>query len=135
MRKLAALNADTRLIMTILFVGVVSGANVFFYAQYGSNFPYAHLAHGVLFGLITVGAILIMKAVNDLFLNDYIEQGLLDRRIEAYWKLKTKEEQQRKRMQDSLKTFQTDFNTTRVPEISAYNNENELGAEFLASLQ
>ena len=132
---MAALNADTRLIMTILFVGVVSGANVFFYAQYGSNFPYTHLAHGVLFGLITVGAILIMKAVNDLFLNDYIEQGLLDRRIEAYWKLKTKEEQQRKRMQDSLKTFQTDFNTTRVPEISTYNNENELGAEFLASLQ
>lgn len=132
---MAALNADTRLIMTILFVGVVSGANVFFYAQYGSNFPYTHLAHGVLFGLITVGAILIMKAVNDLFLNDYIEQGLLDRRIEAYWKLKTKEEQQRKRMQESLKTFQTDFNTTRVPEISTYNNENELGAEFLASLQ
>jgi len=132
---MAALNADTRLIMTILFVGVVSGANVFFYAQYGSNFPYTHLAHGVLFGLITVGAILIMKAVNDLFLNDYIEQGLLDRRIEAYWKLKTKEEQQRKRMQDSLKTFQTDFNTTRVPEISTYNNDNELGAEFLASLQ
>jgi hypothetical protein len=132
---MAALNADTRLIMTILFVGVVSGANVFFYAQYGSNFPYTHLAHGVLFGLITVGAILIMKAVNDLFLNDYIEQGLLDRRIEAYWKLKTKEEQQRKRMQESLKTFQTDFNTTRVPEISTYNNDNELGAEFLASLQ
>lgn len=133
---MAALNADTRLIMTILFVGVVSGANVFFYAQYGSNFPYTHLAHGVLFGLITVGAILIMKAVNDLFLNDYIEQGLLDRRIESYWKMKNKEEQQRKRMQDSLKTFQTDYNTTRVPEISTYNsNENELGAEFLASLQ
>jgi len=133
---MAALNTDTRLIMTILFVGVVSGANVFFYAQYGTNFPYTHLAHGVLFGLITVGAILIMKALNDLFLNDYIEQGLLDRRIEAYWKLKNKEEQQRKRMQDSLKTFQTDFNTSRVPEIApAYNAEDGIGNEFLATLQ
>tara|TARA_R100001463_G_scaffold1194_6_gene5272 strand:+ start:16406 stop:16771 length:366 start_codon:yes stop_codon:yes gene_type:complete len=121
--------------MTILFVGVVSGANVFFYAQYGTNFPYTHLAHGVLFGLITVGAILIMKALNDLFLNDYIEQGLLDRRIEAYWKLKNKEEQQRKRMQDSLKTFQTDYNTTRVPEIATYNAEDGIGNEFLATLQ
>tara|TARA_R110002012_G_scaffold125747_3_gene277385 strand:- start:805 stop:1170 length:366 start_codon:yes stop_codon:yes gene_type:complete len=121
--------------MTILFVGVVSGANVFFYAQYGTNFPYTHLAHGVLFGLITVGAILIMKALNDLFLNDYIEQGLLDRRIEAYWKLKNKEEQQRKRMQDSLKTFQTDFNTNRVPEIASYNAEDGIGNEFLATLQ
>tara|TARA_R110001592_G_scaffold170492_1_gene407695 strand:+ start:727 stop:1128 length:402 start_codon:yes stop_codon:yes gene_type:complete len=133
---MAALNTDTRLIMTILFVGVVSGANVFFYAQYGTTFPYTHLAHGVLFGLITVGAILIMKALNDLFLNDYIEQGLLDRRIEAYWKLKNKEEQQRKRMQDSLKTFQTDFNTSRVPEINTdYNAEEGIGNDFLATLQ
>ena len=134
---MAALNADTRLIMTILFVGVVSGANVFFYAEFGSQFPYTHLAHGVLFGLITVGAVLIMKAFMDLFLNDYIEQGLLDRRIEAYWKMKNKEEQQRKRMQDSLKTFQTDFNTTRIPDISTYQtiDDNELGADFLAKLQ
>ena len=134
---MAALNADTRLIMTILFVGVVSGANVFFYAEFGSQFPYTHLAHGVLFGLITVGAVLIMKAFMDLFLNDYIEQGLLDRRIEAYWKMKNKEEQQRKRMQDSLKTFQTDFNTTRNPDISTYQtiDDNELGADFLAQLQ
>lgn len=132
---MAALNTDTRLIMTILFVGVVSGANVFFYASYGTDFPYTNLAHGVLFGLITVGAILIMKALNDLFLNDYIEQGLLDRRIEAYWKLKNKEEQQRKRMQDSLKTFQTDFNTNRVPEIATYGSDDSIGTEFLATLQ
>ena len=118
-------------------MGVVSGANVFFYAEFGSQFPYTHLAHGVLFGLITVGAVLIMKAFMDLFLNDYIEQGLLDRRIEAYWKMKNKEEQQRKRMQDSLKTFQTDFNTTRIPDISTYQtiDDNELGADFLAQLQ
>ena len=48
--------------MTILFVGTVSGANVFFYATYGTNFPYTPLAHSVLFGLITVGAIMCMES-------------------------------------------------------------------------
>ena len=52
--RMAALNQDTRLIMTILFVGTVSGANVYFYANYGVNFPYTTLAHATLFGLITV---------------------------------------------------------------------------------
>ena len=36
---MAALNNDTRLVMTILFVGTVSGANVYFYSAYGLNFP------------------------------------------------------------------------------------------------
>ena len=51
--------------------------------------------------------------------------------------MKNKEEQQRKRMQDSLKTFQQDFNTTRIPEIATYQTleDNELGNEFLANLQ
>ena len=39
---MAALNQDTRLIMTILFVGTVSGANVYFYANYGINFLILH---------------------------------------------------------------------------------------------
>ena len=58
-----ALEQDTRLIMTILFVGTVSGANVFFYAEYGVNFPYSHFEHALLFGLITVGAIMCLKAI------------------------------------------------------------------------
>ena len=53
-----ALEQDTRLVMTILFVGTVSGANVFFYAEYGVNFPYSHFEHALLFGLITVGGIM-----------------------------------------------------------------------------
>ena len=47
-----ALNTETRLVMTILFVGTVSGANVFFYANYGTGFPHGTLAHAILFGLI-----------------------------------------------------------------------------------
>ena len=35
---MAALNNDTRLVMTILFVGTVSGANVYFYSAYGLKF-------------------------------------------------------------------------------------------------
>jgi hypothetical protein len=69
---MAALNNDTRLVMTILFVGTVSGANVYFYSAYGLNFPYGALAHSVLFGLITVGGIMVMKALFDLSLNDRI---------------------------------------------------------------
>ena len=67
---MAVLNQDTRLIMTILFVGAVSGANVFAYATFGTTFPYGALAHSVLFGLGTVGAIMVMKALFDLALND-----------------------------------------------------------------
>lgn len=132
---MAALNRDTRLIMTILFVGVVSGANVYFYAEFGLNFPYTTMAHGVLFGLITVGAILCMKALNDLALNDKIESYLLDRRITAYWNIKSKEEEQRKRMQESLKNFQTDYNTTRVPQIQSNYETEGIGNEFLSALQ
>ena len=80
-----ALEHDTRLVMTILFVGTVSGANVYFYADYGTNFPYSHFQHALLFGLITVGGIMCLKAIFDLSLNDRIEMWLLDRRIKAYW--------------------------------------------------
>ena len=48
---MAALNTDTRLVMTILFVGAVSGVNVYFYAQYGVGFPYTVEAHAILFGI------------------------------------------------------------------------------------
>lgn len=130
---MAALDKDTRLIMTILFVGTISGTNVFLYANFGISFPYGPLEHGVLFGLITVGSILVMKAINDLLLNDWIESWLLDRRIRAYWEIKSKEEEQRKRMKESLKTFRQDYNT--VPRIPQYSEEEGIGAEFLTSLQ
>tara|TARA_R110002012_G_scaffold180933_1_gene346814 strand:+ start:335 stop:703 length:369 start_codon:yes stop_codon:yes gene_type:complete len=122
--------------MTILFVGTVSGANVFAYAKFGLNFPYTILMHGVLFGLITVGSIMVMKALFDMALNDKIEMYLLDRRISAYWERIAKDEQQRKKMQESLKSFQSENQTKRIPLVSQPTYEGDsVGADFLATLQ
>ena len=99
---MAALNTDTRLVMTILFVGVLSGTNVFVYANFGKDFPYTTLAHATLFGLGTIGAIMVMKALFDLSLNDRIEMWLLDRKIVAYWERKARDEQQRQKMRESV---------------------------------
>ena len=119
--------------MTILFCGCLSGANVFFYSKYGVDFPYTKLAHGVLFGLVTVGAIMIMKALGDLFLNDRIELFLLDRKIEAYWARMSRDEQQKKKLLEASKQFQTDYNTS--PQFGFQNQSNEVSADFLAKLQ
>lgn len=123
-----ALNTETRLVMTILFVGTVSGANVFFYANYGTNFPYGPLAHSMLFGLITVGAIMVMKALFDIALNDKIEMYLLDQRIKAFWERKSKEEQQKQKIRETYKT-------NIIQQQPAYEAENTIPQEFLASLQ
>jgi hypothetical protein len=129
---MAALNQDTRLVMTILFVGALSGTNVWAYAAFGMNFPYGPLAHSVLFGLGTIGAIMVMKAVFDLSLNDRIEMWLLDRKIAAYWERKARDEQQKIKMRESAKQFATSpFAYTQPVE----QEENTLGTEFLATLQ
>ena len=88
---MASIDTDTRLVMTILFVGAVSGMNVYFYAQYGVGFPYGVEAHALLFGISTIGGIMIMKAVFDLVANDYIEETLLQRRIDSYWSRRARE--------------------------------------------
>ena len=134
---MAVLNQDTRLVMTILFVGALSGANVFAYATFGTGFPYGPIAHSVLFGLGTIGAIMVMKALFDLALNDKIEMGLLDRRISAYWERIAKDEQQRKKMQESLKTFQAENQTNRIPlaTTSPSYEGDTVSADFLATLQ
>lgn len=121
--------------MTILFVGTVSGANVFAYAKFGLGFPYSILMHGVLFGLITVGSIMVMKALFDMALNDKIEMYLLDRRITSYWERMAKDEQQRKKMQESLKSFQSENNTQRIPLSSSTYEGDGVSSEFLATLQ
>tara|TARA_R110002050_G_scaffold114857_2_gene230696 strand:+ start:3084 stop:3461 length:378 start_codon:yes stop_codon:yes gene_type:complete len=95
--------------MTILFVGVISGVNVYFYTLYGITFPYGGYAHAVLFGISTIGGIMIMKAFFDLLLNDYIEEFLLQRQIENYWSRKGREEDNRKRVRESMKQFQSTF--------------------------
>ena len=127
-----ALNTDTRLVMTILFVGTVSGANVFFYATYGTSFPYTPLAHAVLFGLITVGSIMCMKALFDISLNDKIELRLLDRRINAYWERRARDEQQRQKLTETMKQYNT---SVIAPSTTMYETENTISNDFLAKLQ
>ena len=50
-----SIDTDTRLVMTILFVGAVSGINIYFYSQYGMSFPYGAEEHAVLFGIGRLG--------------------------------------------------------------------------------
>ena len=126
-----ALSQDTRLVMTILFVGVLSGTNVFVYALYGTTFPYGALTHAFLFGLGTIGLIMVMKAAFDLALNDKIEMWLLDRKITAYWERKARDEQQRQKMRDSAKQYNTSF----YQQPQQQEEDNTIGNEFLAALQ
>lgn len=126
-----ALNTDTRLVMTILFVGALSGTNVWAYAQFGTGFPYGALAHSILFGLGTIGSIMVMKALFDLALNDRIEMWLLDRKIAAYWERKARDEQQRQKMRESARQFGVNVPFYTQPE----QEENTIGSEFLATLQ
>ena len=109
-----SIDTDTRLIMTILFVGSVSGVNVYFYTQYGVDFPYGGYAHGVLFGIVTIGGIMIMKAAFDLLIHDMIEDRLLQRNIDSYWYRKARDEENRKRVRESMRNFQQTFSPTNV---------------------
>ena len=126
---MAAIDKDTRLIMAILFVGSCCGLNVFFYAEYGTSFPYTSLTHAVLFGLITIGGIMIMKAIFDMALNDWIELRLLDRRIRSYWERKQRDEEQKKKLRDAMNQF------NMIPNYLNQSNANEVGSEFLASIE
>jgi hypothetical protein len=126
---MASLNKDTRLIMTILFVGTVSGANVYFYSNYGYQLPWTALSHAVLFGLLTVGAIMGIKAIFDLVMNDRMELWLLDRKIDTYWQKKQREEQQREKIRQSSNQYRPVNTYPQVYE------EQEVSNEFLASIE
>ena len=134
-----ALEHDTRLVMTILFVGTVSGANVFFYANYGIDFPYTTLAHSALFGLITVGGIMVMKALFDLSLNDRIEIRLLDRQIEAHFQRVAREQQIRQKLRESMKQYGVSkreaWNNVYPETPTASFEESQIPNEFLATIQ
>jgi len=101
-----ALEKDTKLVMTILFVGAISGTNVYFYAKYGDMIAFNSYAHALVFGLMTIGGILVMKAVFDLILNDYIEMMLLDRRIAAYWAKRQRDDKQREKIRQTMQQYQ-----------------------------
>jgi len=121
---MAAINRDTRLVMTILFVGAVSGMNVYFYANYGADLPWTKLSHAVLFSLLTIGGIMGIKAFFDLIMNDRMELWLLDRKIKTYWEKKAREEQQKQKVMESMRA-QGYFNN------NPYQQPQEIGIEFL----
>ena len=121
---MASLTKDTRLVMTILFVGAVRGMNVYFYANYGAELPWTHLSHAVLFSLLTIGGIMGIKAFFDLIMNDRMELWLLDRKIKTYWEKKAREEQQKQKVMESMRA-QGYFNN------NSYQQPQEIGIEFL----
>ena len=106
-----SIDTDTRLIMTVLFVGAVSGINVYFFSQYGTTFVNAYGPYpvAIIFGVLTVGGIMILKALFDLILNDYIEDFLLQRQINSYWNRKARDEDNRKRVRESMRNFKQQF--------------------------
>jgi hypothetical protein len=131
-----ALEKDTKLVMTILFVGCISGINVFFYAEYGNLLAFSHYAHAIVFSLMTIGGILVMKAVFDLALNDYIEMTLLDRRIASYWNRKARDEQQRERVRQSLNQFNQSWNRVPVNNLAQKAEEPQtVSPSFLAQVE
>ena len=135
---MASLGKDTRLVMTILFVGAVTGVNIYFYTQYGFMFPYAGYTHALLFGILTIGGIMILKAIFDLALFDRIEDALLQRKIDAYWARKQREEENRKRVRDTMRQYEQQYNPAfGVPNppppanYGTYENENTISPTFL----
>ena len=131
-----ALGKDTKLVMTILFVGAVSGVNVFFYAEFGNLLSFSHYAHATVFSLMTIGGILVMKAMFDLALNDYIEMTLLDRKIAAYWAKKSKDEQQREKVRQSLNQYNQQWRQPSVVVQQTQPQEvDQITPSFLAQIE
>ena len=124
---MAAISKDTRFVMTILFVGAVSGMNVYFYANYGAELPWSPLSHAILFSLITIGFVMGIKAVFDLIMNDRMELWLLDRKINMYWEKRKREETQRNKIVDSMRQYNMN------PYMRA--NSEEVPAVFLEGIE
>ena len=73
-----------------------------------------------------------LKAIFDLSLNDKIELRLLDRRINAYWERRARDEQQRQKLTETMKQYNTNV---IAPSTSMYETENTISNDFLAKLQ
>ena len=115
--------------MTILFVGAVSGANVYFYSSYGGELPWTPLSHAFLFGLLTVGGIMGLKAAFDLAMNDRMELWFLDRKLKMYWERKARDQQQRQRLRESMRQYGGQNNFQPQYETQEVSNE------FLAAIE
>ena len=127
---------DTRLVMTILFVGAVSGVNVYFFATFGAEFMsiYGPYTLAILFGVLTVGGIMILKSLFDLVLNEYIEDFLLQRSINTYWARKAKDEENRKRVRESMRQYEEFRFRSPVPQ-QQFVDENVINPSFLMTEQ
>jgi hypothetical protein len=134
-----ALEKETKLVMTILFVGAISGTNVYFYAKYGDMIAFNDYAHALVFGLMTIGGILVMKAIFDLVLNDYIEMTLLDRKIAAYWGKRQRDDQQREKIRQSMNQYrqpmQPQFQQPPIFRQQPMESEQTVAPSFLAKLE
>ena len=119
---MAAIDKDTRLIMTIMYVGAMAGMNVYFYSVYGIELPFTALTHAVLFSLITVGVIMMQKALFDLVVNERLEMWLLNRKIDFYWEKRKRDERQKEKIRESMKTNRSQYYA---------QGYDEVGEEFL----
>ena len=100
---MAAIDRDTKLIMTIMYVGAMAGMNVYFYSVYGAELPFTAFTHAILFSLITVGVIMMQKALFDMIVNERLEMWLLNRKIELYWEKKQRDQQQKQKIRESMR--------------------------------
>jgi len=130
-----ALEKETKLVMTILFVGAISGTNVYFYAKYGDMIAFNNYAHALVFGLMTIGGILVMKAIFDLALNDYIEMALLDRRIAAYWSKKQRDNQQREKIRATMQQYRGPQFAPQFVQPPVVEERQTVTPSFLAKLE
>ena len=134
-----ALEKETKLVMTILFVGAISGTTVYFYAKYGHMIAFNDYAHALVFGLMTIGGILVMKAIFDLVLNDYIEMTLLDRKIAAYWNKRSRDDQQREKIRQSMQQYRPPMMPTpfmqNIQQPQVEQQERGITPSFLAKLE
>jgi hypothetical protein len=106
---MAALDKDTRLIMTIMYVGAMAGMNVYFYSVYGGDLPFSPFTHAMLFSLITVGIIMMQKALFDMIVNERLEMWLLNRKIDFYWEKKKRDERQREKIREHHKSNRNQY--------------------------
>lgn len=127
---MAAIEKDTRLVMTIMYVGAMAGINVYFYSVYGAELPFSAFTHAVLFSLITVGVIMMQKALFDMIVNERLEMWLLNRKIEIYWEKRQRDEQQKTKIRDSMRS--KNLGPYFTPSEESYN---EVSQQFLATIE
>jgi len=120
---MAAIDRDTKLVMTIMYVGAMAGMNVYFYSVYGTDLPFSALTHAVLFSLITIGIIMMQKSLFDMVVNERLEMWLLNRRIDMYWEKRKRDESQRAKIRESMKSNMSPYTNNFIQPASGYGEE------------